>query len=234
MDIESISPVAQDYLKAIWSATEWGEPPITGKALAERFGTTPANITDTVKRLAAQGLVVHEPYRPVVLTPAGERYAIQMVRRHRLLESFLVTTLGYSWDEVHDEAERLEHACTDLMIDRIDALLGHPERDPHGDPIPTKDGRTSRPQDAVQLSEARDGRYSITRISDDDPALLAEFEVHGLGPGADITVTAHDEDRVVATPEGSVTVGLLASAAIWLLPRTGATEHSAGAASPHD
>ncbi|NQX27402.1 metal-dependent transcriptional regulator [Microbacteriaceae bacterium VKM Ac-2854] len=221
MDIESISPVAQDYLKAIWSATEWGEPPITGKALAERFGTTAANITDTVKRLAAQGLVVHEPYKPVLLTAEGERYAIQMVRRHRLLESFLVTTLGYSWDEVHNEAERLEHACTDLMIDRIDALLGYPERDPHGDPIPTKDGRTSTPADAVRLSEAAPGTFAITRISDDDPLLLAAFEEHGLEPGAEIRVEAQ---HTVATERGSVTLEPAAGEAIWLLPR----EPSAG------
>lgn len=220
MDIESISPVAQDYLKAIWSATEWGEPPITGKALAERFGTTAANITDTVKRLAAQGLVVYEAYKPVALTPEGERYAIQMVRRHRLLESFLVTTLGYSWDEVHDEAERLEHACSDLMIERIDLLLGHPDRDPHGDPIPTREGRTSRPRDAVRLAEAPDGGYRITRISDDDPRLLAAFERWGLAPGVAIEVARAEEEGalVVTAADEPVRLEAAAADAIWLTP----------------
>lgn len=110
-EVDALTPVAQDYLKVIWAATEWGEPPITTKGLATRFGTTQANVSETVRRLEAQGLVAYEPYRPVVLTELGVRLAMAMVRRHRLIECFLATTLGYGWDEVHDEAERLSMLC---------------------------------------------------------------------------------------------------------------------------
>lgn len=223
VDIESISPVAQDYLKVIWSATEWGDSPITSKALAERFGTTAANITDTVKRLAAQGLVRYEPYKPVELTEAGERAAIQMVRRHRLIESFLVTTLGYGWDEVHNEAERLEHAATDLLIDRIDALLGHPVADPHGDPIPSRTGTTSVPGDASRLSAATPGDYIVTRISDDDPDRLALFSEYGLAPGTAVVVSAsHAASTVVEVlghPDRSLDHNT--AAAVWVIPGNG-------------
>ena len=122
MDVDTITPVAQDYLKAIWTATEWGGAPITTGALASRFGTSAANVTDTVRRLAAQGLVEYTPYRPVQLTEDGAAYAVAMVRRHRLIETFLVTALGYGWDEVHTEAERLEHAVSDTLVERIDAF----------------------------------------------------------------------------------------------------------------
>lgn len=152
--LDDISPVTQDYLKTIWSATEWDDPPITASELAAKFGTTPAAVTDVVQRLAAQGLVKYQRYKPVRLTEQGERLAIGMVRRHRLLEMFLVNSLGYGWEEVHDEAERLEHAVSDDLIDRISRALGHPSHDPHGDPIPAPDGSTHRPLDAVRLAVA--------------------------------------------------------------------------------
>lgn len=204
MDVSAISPVAQDYLKAIWSATEWGDPPITTTALAARFGTTAPSVTDTVKRLAAQGLVEYRPYKPVVLTPEGRRYAIAMVRRHRLLESFLVTTLGYRWEEVHDEAERLEHATSDTLIERIDAALGHPDRDPHGDPIPTVTGHVPRAADATRLTETAPGAYEIVRLSDADPVRLAGFRDRGLLPGAILQVTGHGAG---GTTRGSLPTG---------------------------
>jgi DtxR family transcriptional regulator, Mn-dependent transcriptional regulator len=193
MDPNEITPVAQDYLKVIWSATEWGDPPITTSALAARLGTTAPNVTDTVKRLAAQGLVEHRPYKPVTLTDAGREYAVAMVRRHRLLETFLVTTLGYSWDQVHDEAERLEHAASDTLIDRIDALLGHPVRDPHGDPIPTPEGRTDRPAHTVRLSEAGPGTYVVVRVSDADPDRLTALGHHHVLPGRTLQVAPGGE-----------------------------------------
>lgn len=189
MDVDEISPVAQDYLKAIWSATEWGADPITTSALAARFGTSAANVTDTVKRLAAQGLVEHTPYKPVRLTAAGTAYAVAMVRRHRLLETFLVTALGYGWDEVHTEAERLEHAVSDTLVERIDAFLDHPASDPHGDPIPDPAGRIAMPGDATLLDEViAAGRYRVVRVSDADPDTLAEAAARGIVPGASITV----------------------------------------------
>ncbi|RAE81292.1 hypothetical protein DN545_42110, partial [Burkholderia multivorans] len=107
---------------------------VTKSELAQRFGTTKANVTEVLKRLDELGLIHRVPYRPPELTAAGETIAVSMVRRHRLIETFLVESLGYSWDEIHDEAESLEHAASDLLIDRIDEFLGHPAADPHGDP----------------------------------------------------------------------------------------------------
>jgi DtxR family Mn-dependent transcriptional regulator len=203
--VAEISETAQDYLKTIWSLTEWDEPPATTKALADRFGTTPAAVSDMIKRLAAQGLVTHEPYRHIELTARGERYAIEVVRRHRLVETFLVTSLGYSWDEVHAEAETLEHSMSDLMVDRIDRMLGHPRHDPHGDPIPAPDGTVEHPADAVHLSDAAPGRYLVSRVSDADPARLTFFLGRGLTPGAPV--------RVVAWHPGSQTVEIDSAAA---------------------
>jgi DtxR family Mn-dependent transcriptional regulator len=182
-EVDALTPVAQDYLKVIWAATEWGEPPITTKGLATRFGTTQANVSETVRRLEAQGLVAYEPYRPVVLTELGVRLAMAMVRRHRLIECFLATTLGYGWDEVHDEAERLEHAVSDDFLTRIDRLLGYPSFDPHGDPIPGPDGSLPAPAPAVLLPDAAPGRYVVARVSDADPDTLARLRSRGLVPG---------------------------------------------------
>ncbi|MGI8459006.1 MAG: metal-dependent transcriptional regulator [Propionibacteriaceae bacterium] len=220
MDIDSITPVAQDYVKAIWSATEWGDPPITTKALANRFGTSPANVTDTVKRLAAQGLVDHQPYKPIRLTDTGRRLAVVMVRRHRLIETFLVTTLGYRWDEIHDEAERLEHGATDLLINRIDAFLGYPTTDPHGDPIPTDDGRTHTAEGAVRLSEAGPGRHLVHRISDANPDNLDTAATLGITPGSIIDTYLDDATLVLATPGGPQPVPALLATATWTTPVT--------------
>lgn len=182
-EVDVLTPVAQDYLKVIWAATEWGEPPITTKGLAARFGTSQANVSDTVRRLAAQGLVTYEPYRPVALTARGTRLAMAMVRRHRLIECFLAQLLGYGWDEVHDEAERLEHAVSDDFLTRIDRLLGNPRFDPHGDPIPGPDGTLPIAPPAVLLPQAAAGRYLVARVSDADPEVLARLRDRGLVPG---------------------------------------------------
>ena len=187
----------------MWSATEWGGPPITNKALADRLGTTPANVTETLKRLALQGLVTAQPYRPAHLTDGGARLAIAMVRRHRLIEAFLVDALAYAWDEVHDEAERLEHAASDRFIERIDALLGHPTVDPHGDPIPTAEGAVHLPP-AVRLATTT-GRRRVVRVSDADPEVLARCADLGIVPGAHV--------------EADSTPAVLA-AAIWVAPAT--------------
>ncbi|MDO5740626.1 MAG: metal-dependent transcriptional regulator [Ornithinimicrobium sp.] len=205
-----ISSTAQDHLKVIWSALEWQGSPTTIKGLADRFGTTAAAASATVKRLVGQGLLVHEPYGPILLTPAGEHLALMMVRRHRLIETFLVEHLGYSWDEVHDEAETLEHAASDLMMERIDALLGHPVVDPHGDPIPTRAGVVSYPAGARRLSEATPGEHRVTRIADDSSELLSRLDSTGVGRGAVVTVVAQDgagtivrigDRELVLTPE---------------------------------
>lgn len=218
MSLDEITPVAQDYLKAIWSATEWGDAPLSTNSLAARMGTTAPNVTETVKRLAAQGLVEYQPYKPVTLTGKGREHAIAMVRRHRLLESFLAATLGYSWDEVHAEAERLEHAASDELIERIDQMLGRPTRDPHGDPIPTPEGQRAQPAHAVRLDVAEPGFYRVLRISDADPQRLIRFQQAGLVPGTVVEVTEAGHSRLRVVAVGPVELIETDAAAIWLVP----------------
>ncbi|MCK6110446.1 MULTISPECIES: metal-dependent transcriptional regulator [Micrococcus] len=218
MSLDEITPVAQDYLKAIWSATEWGDAPLSTNSLAARMGTTAPNVTETVKRLAAQGLVEYQPYKPVTLTGKGREHAIAMVRRHRLLESFLAATLGYSWDEVHAEAERLEHAASDELIERIDQMLGRPTRDPHGDPIPTPEGQRAQPAHAVRLDVAEPGFYRVLRISDADPQRLVRFQQARLVPGTVVEVTEAGHSRLRVVAVGPVELIETDAAAIWLVP----------------
>ncbi|RBP62253.1 DtxR family iron (metal) dependent repressor [Brevibacterium sanguinis] len=189
-----VSEVSQDYLKAIWSAREWGGEPVTATELAKRFGTTKANVTDVLKRLDELGLVVRVPYRPPELTAEGEKIALSMVRRHRLIETFLVESLGYSWDEVHDEAESLEHAASDLLIERIDDFLGHPTADPHGDPIPEADGTVVSHDSSPMLAGAAPGSYRVLRVSDADPEVLSQLAELGVRPGARIEVAGATAD----------------------------------------
>ncbi len=154
--VRDLTTVAQDYLKTIWSAQEWSHEKVSTKLLAERIGVSASTASESIRRLADQGLVDHEKYGAVTLTERGGRLAaLAVVRRHRLLETFLMQELGYSWDEVHDEAEILEHAISDMMLDRIDAKLGHPTRDPHGDPIPNADGRVPTPPGAAAIGMRR-------------------------------------------------------------------------------
>jgi DtxR family Mn-dependent transcriptional regulator len=185
--------VVQDYLKAIWTATEWGGEPITTTGLARRFGTSNATVSAAMRRLADAGLVAYQPYKPVTLSVAGVRYATQMVRKHRLIETFLAEVLGYPWTAVHAEAERLEHAASADFIDRIDAYLGHPERDPHGDAI---DPATTTAIATPRLDAAAPGRYRVLRVSDADSEALNALEGIGLIPGARVEVIQPRERRV--------------------------------------
>ena len=125
MPLSELSVSTQNYLKEIWSLEEWTKTPATASALAERMGLRISSVSDGLKRLAAADLIEHQPYGAIELTETGRSYALAMIRRHRLIETFLVETLGYTWDRVHDEAEVLEHAVSDFMVDRIDTLLGH-------------------------------------------------------------------------------------------------------------
>lgn len=175
MSVSELSASTQNYLKAIWAAAEWSDSPITATVLADRLDLKMPTVSEGIRKLQKQNLVSHTPYGAVQLTPTGRNYALQMVRRHRLIETFLVETLGYSWDEVHDEAEHLEHAVSDLLVERIDKLLKHPTRDPHGDPIPGSDGSFT-PPDAVQLTLVpAPAEVQVERIADDDPELLQYF-----------------------------------------------------------
>ena len=180
-----MNSVVEDYLKVIYAHTEWQPEPITTGALAARLGLAASSVTEMVKKLVAQGLVSHEPYGAVELTAEGTALALQMVRRHRLIETWLVEHIGYTWDEVHDEAEVLEHAMSDRLLSAIEAQLGHPSRDPHGDPIPRADGTVERPA-AVLLADAPDGGV-VARVSDRDPLLLRHLEAEGIVVDAVVT-----------------------------------------------
>ena len=188
MPLSELSVSTQNYLKEIWSLEEWTKTPATASALAERMGLRISSVSDGLKRLAAADLIEHQPYGTIELTEIGRAYALAMIRRHRLIETFLVETLGYTWDRVHDEAEVLEHAVSDFMVDRIDTLLGHPTRDPHGDPIPDSSGYISFPQ-TVPLSQCEPGEtVMLERINDEDPRLLRYLHGHGFVPGAHLKV----------------------------------------------
>jgi len=170
----------EDYVKVIYSHTEWQPQPITTSVLAARLGLAASSVTEMVKKLSAQGLVTHVPYGAISLTMDGAALALRMLRRHRLIETWLVQQYGYAWDEVHDEAEVLEHALSDRLLDAIDAQLGHPTRDPHGDPIPRADGTITVPE-AVLLADAVEGhRGTVVRISDRDPMLLRHLHAEGI------------------------------------------------------
>lgn len=212
---------AQNYVKAIWSLQEWSSVPVTPSALAAKAGVKLSTASDAVRKLTEQGLLEHARYGAVTLTPEGQTHAVTMVRRHRLIESFLVETLGYRWDQVHDEAESLEHAVSDFMIDRIDEHLGHPSRDPHGDPIPSADGGVSRP-DAVLLTDLPTGsRARVERISDADAGLLQFFAERGLSIGTVLHARKREpySGSVEVAVEGDddlLALGQAATDAVWV------------------
>ncbi|EYT60372.1 MULTISPECIES: metal-dependent transcriptional regulator [Microbacterium] len=184
------SPAADDYLKTVYAHTEWQDAPITPSVLAAKLGIAPSSVTEMVKKLAAAGLVSHVPYGAVRLTEAGTARALAMVRRHRLVETWLVQEFGYGWDEVHDEAEVLEHTISDRLLEGIDARLGRPRFDPHGDAIPDADGRIER-EPFVLLADAPVGHTGrVLRVDDRDPELLRALEPLGLAVASTVTVTA--------------------------------------------
>jgi DtxR family Mn-dependent transcriptional regulator len=185
------SRAVEDYLKAIRILQSEGRP-VSTSSLAQRLGRSPASVTNMVKSLAEQGLVDHEPYHGVRLSEQGEREALRIIRRHRVIEAFLIEKLGYSWDEVHAEAERMEHAVSDKMIERMAALLGNPKLDPHGSPIPTADGMVSE-QRHPTLPELTDGDSAVIReVSDADESRLRYLAELGLFPGTRLTVLSRE------------------------------------------
>jgi DtxR family transcriptional regulator, Mn-dependent transcriptional regulator len=182
----------QDYLKALYQLHGDQRPVPTGD-LAQRLGISSPSVSEMVTRLTAQGLVEHDRYRGQQLTREGRKVALELVRHHRLFEMFLVQVLGYSWDEVHDEAERLEHVISERMEQRIFELLGRPELDPHGHAIPSRTGKV-RPVSERTLRDVRAGeRVVVQGVSDDDAGRLRELERRGLLPGTQIEVLAASE-----------------------------------------
>ena len=189
------SQTVENYLKAIYMAQGGDEDPrslVPMGQLAQALGVVPGTATTMVKALADSGLVRYEPYMGVRLTPAGKKLAALVLRRHRLIEQFLVQVLGMNWSEVHDEAERLEHAVSEHLIDRIDEMLGRPAVDPHGDPIPGPEGTLERRTYADLLNSPLHTPLTVARVTDQDAEFLRFIEQRELKPGQTLEIEARD------------------------------------------
>jgi DtxR family Mn-dependent transcriptional regulator len=211
----------ENHLKALFilSRRPSAGERINTNRLAQYLENRAASVTDMMKRLAERGLVDYRPYKGIALTEEGVKQAASIIRKHRLWETFLVEKLGFSWGEVHDIAEQLEHINSQKLIDRIDALLGYPERDPHGDPIPRSDG--SMPEQAYQpLSEVPVGRrVRVARVIDDSPSFLEYLGELGLSLGQEIHVKnrlSFDGSTVIQYNRREATVSPKAGALIWV------------------
>jgi DtxR family Mn-dependent transcriptional regulator len=182
------STAIEDYAKAIYALERRGGETVTTNALAERMGVTAASASGMVKRLGELGLVEHQPYHGVSLTEDGRRLALEVIRHHRLLELYLVTSLGVSWDRVHEEAEVLEHVLSEELEELIAAKLGDPTLDPHGDPIPTRELELEEP--ATQSLQALEpgARGIFARVSDSHPDMLRFLAQRGIAPGSELEV----------------------------------------------
>ncbi len=219
----SLSRSVEDYLKAIWSLAERGEPASTSN-IAQTLDVQPASVSGMVKRLAEAGWVEHLRYKGVTLTEEGNREALRIVRRHRVLETYLSRRLGYSWDDVHAEAERLEHAASDDLIDRMAAALEHPTEDPHGAPIPTRGGEVEpRPRSVLADAEAG-SEVRIRAVRDDDPERLRVMEARGLLPGVVLAVEGKSAPggplnvRVGGSGGELQSIGTQLAGKIWIAP----------------
>jgi DtxR family Mn-dependent transcriptional regulator len=212
------SSTVENYLKAIYqgqSALPPGERLVPMGQVAAALGVTPGTATTMVKALSESGLAEYEPYSGVRLTGAGETLAGLVLRRHRLVELFLVAVMGMSWAEVHEEAELLEHVVSERLIERMDDMLGHPTHDPHGDPIPNPDGAiTPRELDSLLTCPIGE-KLRVTRIADQDPAFLRFIENNDLKPGQPVEVerrdAAADSVRLRGKDDRAITIGARAA-----------------------
>jgi DtxR family Mn-dependent transcriptional regulator len=219
------SHTVENYLKAIFQAQSTLSDPdglVPMGQLASVLGVVPGTATSMVKALADSGLVRYEPYAGVRLAPAGEKLAAMVLRRHRLIELFLVKVMGMSWAEVHDEAEQLEHAASDRLIERMDDMLGHPSVDPHGDPIPGSDGTLLSPEYETLLTCPLGSPMAVGRVSDQDSEFLRFAERHDLKPGQVVSVEERDDAadsvRLRAVDGREVTIGARAASKVLVAP----------------
>lgn len=182
-----LSEQVENYLKGIYELQS-GPGKVSTSLLSERLGVSSASVTEMIQRLADENMVDYTPYRGVALTPEGQQQALRIVRRHRLWELFLVEVLGFSWDEIHDEAERLEHFTSERLEQRIDALLGHPRIDPHGHVIPSPDGLISSEAHPLLADAPAGSAVTVARVSDTNPEILQYLSKLGIGIGTSIDV----------------------------------------------
>ncbi len=191
-DSIDVSPAVGDYLKAVYRLEQGGQPAETTRLGEALGGIKPSSVTAMIKRLSELGLLEYVPYRGVSLTAKGRKISLRVLRKHRLVELFLVKELGFTWEEVHEEAEVLEHHLSSRLIDRMEAKLGHPEFDPHGDPIPDADGVVPA-RETMALSDCAPGRsMTVFRVLDQSHETLAFYRERSLVPGEKVTVIARD------------------------------------------
>lgn len=182
-----LSQAVEDYLKTIYKLQRHSES-VSTSDIARAMSVSSASVTNMVKRLAHMGLLEHESYRGVTVTPTGEKVALEIIRHHRLLELYLKEVMGYPWDKIHDEAEHLEHHISEEFEEKIDQMLGYPTHDPHGDPIPTRDGAIADVPSDPLAGVAAGESVVIRRVSDSDPDMLNYLEENGLMPGTRVEI----------------------------------------------
>lgn len=187
----------EDYAKTIYGLAEWEGADVTSSALAKTLGVSNPSVTLMIRKMDELGLVQYQPYAPIRLTEEGRRLALAMVRRHRLLETWLVRELGYGWDEVHDEAERLEHAVSETFIERLDSRLGHPDTDPHGDPIPARDLTLNYPETMLLCRVPAEVQVRVEQVDDAVPEALRVLADRKIAIGAQMQVVSSTSGDVV-------------------------------------
>ena len=191
MIVVMLSESMQDYLKTIYEIVQNGDRATTN-ALADSLGVTAASVTGMLKKLAELNLVEYERYQGVMLTNAGQKIALSVVRHHRLIELYLTEAMGFSWDRVHDEADRLEHAISEEFVDKVSDILGNPQRDPHGSPIPSKDGHVAIASHLALSNVPIGHTVQVERVTDENPAVLRTIAELGLLPRVVLKVTGQD------------------------------------------
>jgi DtxR family transcriptional regulator, Mn-dependent transcriptional regulator len=217
--------MTEDYLKVIWKSREWSDKGITTNEIATALGVAASSVSGNLSKLARDGYLDYEPYRPIRLSARGTAVAVQMVRRHRIIETYLVEHHGYGWDEVHAEAEVLEHAVSDRLLQLWDDELGNPLQDPHGDLIPRPDGAVVRP-DGRRLHELPIGETAaVMRVSDHDPELLRYLAELGITIGTSLLVDTRRDFAGTMTvvrlseggePDGAIELATVAANSIWV------------------
>lgn len=190
----------EDYAKTIYGLSEWDDATVTASALAKTLGVSNPSVTLMIRKMADLGLVDHRPYAPIRLSPEGRQLALAMVRRHRLIETWLVRELGYGWEEVHDEAERLEHSVSEKFVDRLDDRLGRPRVDPHGDPIPGPDLRLHHPETELLCRVPESVEVRLEQVDDSVPEALRVLADRQVEIGAQVTVVSAEDGDVVLAP----------------------------------
>ncbi len=223
--MRALGAATEDYLKEIYAHGEWHHGPVTTTGLASRLGLAASSVTEMVAKLDRAGLVTKVPYGGVTLTAGGLGLALRMTRRHRLIETWLVVEFGFRWDEVHSEAEVLEHAISDRMLELIDARLGRPRRDPHGDPIPDSAGAVVSETGIPVLHAPVGCRGVILRVSDRVPGLLRLLADHGVGLDSAVTVSggagggAAARGVTVSGTEVDLALDAVSAASVLIVPR---------------